>query len=171
MGAAAASQPANFVVAAPAAPAVAAVWRLGQVPAVLQHLPGALLLSLPATAGYGAGTAAGWLQGGLHCWAAQGRCAGRVCAGLGAGADLLLQLGPQKASTCKQRHVSCKQHHMACKQHYCYCYCYCYMVPDFPEHPVGSQRGSWGIRVITSRKQVTREFFAGCCMTELKLVV
>jgi hypothetical protein len=31
---------------------------------------------------------------------------------------------------------------------YCYCYCYCYMVQDLPEHPVGSQRGSWGTRVI-----------------------
>jgi hypothetical protein len=31
---------------------------------------------------------------------------------------------------------------------YCYCYCYCYMVQDLPEHPVGSQRGSWGTSVI-----------------------
>jgi hypothetical protein len=30
----------------------------------------------------------------------------------------------------------------------CYCYCYCYMVQDLPEHPVGSQRGSWGTSVI-----------------------
>jgi hypothetical protein len=29
---------------------------------------------------------------------------------------------------------------------YCYCYCYCYMVQELPEHPVGSQRGSWGTR-------------------------
>jgi hypothetical protein len=29
-----------------------------------------------------------------------------------------------------------------------YCYCYCYMVQDLPEHPVGSQRGSWGTSVI-----------------------
>jgi hypothetical protein len=27
-------------------------------------------------------------------------------------------------------------------------YCYCYMVQDLPEHPVGSQRGSWGTSVI-----------------------
>jgi hypothetical protein len=26
----------------------------------------------------------------------------------------------------------------------CYCYCYCYMVQDIPEHPFGSQCGSWG---------------------------
>jgi hypothetical protein len=36
-------------------------------------------------------------------------------------------------------------HHAEC---YCYCYCYCYMVQDLPEHPVGSQRGSWGTSVI-----------------------
>ena len=29
------------------------------------------------------------------------------------------------------------------------------MVPDFPEHPVGSQRGSWGIRVIIRYDRVT----------------
>ena len=29
-----------------------------------------------------------------------------------------------------------------------YCYCYCHMVQDLPEHPVGSQRGSWGTSVI-----------------------
>jgi hypothetical protein len=29
-----------------------------------------------------------------------------------------------------------------------YCYCYYYMVQDLPEHPVGSQRGSWGTSVI-----------------------
>jgi hypothetical protein len=27
-------------------------------------------------------------------------------------------------------------------------YCYCYMVQALPEHPVGSQRGSWGTSVI-----------------------
>jgi hypothetical protein len=31
---------------------------------------------------------------------------------------------------------------------YCYCYCYWYMVQDLPEHPIGSQRGSWGTSVI-----------------------
>jgi hypothetical protein len=31
------------------------------------------------------------------------------------------------------------------RQHRFYCYCYCYMVQDLPEHPVGSQRGSWSI--------------------------
>ena len=30
-------------------------------------------------------------------------------------------------------------------------YCYCYMVQDLPEHPVGSQRGSWGTSVIVHR--------------------
>jgi hypothetical protein len=29
-----------------------------------------------------------------------------------------------------------------------YCYCYCYMVQDIPEHPVGSQHGSWGTWII-----------------------
>jgi hypothetical protein len=143
VGAAAASQPAKLGVAAPAAPAVAAVCRLGQMPAVLQHLqlPGALLLSLVATAGYGAGTAAGWLQGGLHCWVAQGRCAGRVCAGLGAGADLLLQLGPHRRPA--------------------------------PASSVMCHASSitWHASSITSRKQATRGFFASCCMTELKLIV
>jgi hypothetical protein len=29
-----------------------------------------------------------------------------------------------------------------------YCSSYCYMVQELPEHPVGSQRGSWGTSVI-----------------------
>jgi hypothetical protein len=56
------------------------------------------------------------------------------------------------------------------RQHRFYCYCYCYMVQDLPEHPVGSQRGSWGISVII-RTRVDTCCATGCWVTYGSCVV
>jgi hypothetical protein len=39
---------------------------------------------------------------------------------------------------------------------HCHCYCYCHMVQGIPEHPFGSQYGSWGTWAIILRHTMGR---------------